>query len=93
MLIFFYLKVKPTSIEIPPVIPNCMVGTRRDINPRQQTPNILIKNTKKKKESGAWGGVIDLTHLSKTVERKTASITEEVLSNERREDTPPVKTL
>lgn len=93
MLIFFYLKVKPTSIEIPPVIPNCMVGTRRDINPRQQTPNILIKNTKKKKESGAWGGVIDLTHLSKTVERQTTSITEEVLSNERREDTPPVKTL
>lgn len=92
MLIFFYLKVKPTSIEIPPVIPNCMVGTRRDINPRQQTPNILIKNTKKK-ESGVWGRVIDLTHLSKTVERQTTSITEEVLSNERREDTPPVKTL
>ena len=55
MLIFFYLKVKPTSIEIPPVIPNCMVGTRRDINPRQQTPNILIKNTKKK-ESGVCCG-------------------------------------
>ena len=51
------------------------------------------KYNKKKKESGAWGGVIDLTHLSKTVERQTASITEEVLSNERREDTPPVKTL
>lgn len=92
MLLLFYLKVKPTSIEIPPVIPNCMVGTRRDINPRQQTPNILIKNTKKK-ESGVWGRVIDLTHLSKTVERQTTSITEEVLSNERREDTPPVKTL
>lgn len=55
MLLLFYLKVKPTSIEIPPVIPNCMVGTRRDINPRQQTPNILIKNTKKGKRGMGWG--------------------------------------